>query len=218
MKTIIARDLKKGFSHPAPLEILDEVSLEAHSGQAIAIMGPSGVGKSTLLHILGTLESPDMGTLEIMGKNATKGGAHKFRNSHIGFVFQGYFLLEEATTLENVLLPGKIAGNVDPKRAMALLAEVGLEHRANFCAKTLSGGEKQRAAIARALYNDPEIILADEPTGNLDEETSRGIDTLLLDCAWKRGKTVIVVTHNPELAYACDTVFSLKNKRLEPKE
>jgi len=217
MKTIIAKNLKKSFAHPAPLHILDDVSFEARAGQAVSIMGPSGVGKSTLLHILGTLENADGGTLEIMGKDAMKGGTHKFRNQHIGFVFQGYFLLEEATALENVLLPGKIAGNVDYNRAQNLLDEVGVGERANHLAKTLSGGEKQRVAIARALYNDPEILLADEPTGNLDEETSRSIDTLLLDCAWKRGKTVIVVTHNQELAYGCDIVYHLTHKRLEPK-
>lgn len=207
-----AHKIRKVFTHPTLISILDDVSLELCKGESIAIMGPSGEGKSTLLHILGTLEAPDSGVLKIAGKEVTKNDAPKLRNSHIGFVFQAFNLLEDYTVLENVLMPARIAGK-NPKelkeKGMALLEAVGLSHRANFATKLLSGGEKQRVALARANCNDPDVILADEPSGNLDHETSLKIHEYLLLSSQKLNKGLIIVTHNENLAELCDKRLTL---------
>jgi lipoprotein-releasing system ATP-binding protein len=214
--------IKKRFSSPTPVEILHEVSLEVEKGQAIAIMGKSGEGKSTLLHILGTLEKQSSGELEICGKNAHLCCHDTLRNRHIGFIFQSYNLLEEYTVLDNVLMPARIARKNVSKagplylRALELLEKVGLSARAHFLAKLLSGGEKQRTAIARALCNDPELILADEPSGNLDHQHSQEIHQLLIQLTRAHQKTLIVVTHDRELASLCDQVFILKDGKLNP--
>ena len=211
-----AKNLKKVFVSPGKCEILKEVSLAVHEGETVAIMGPSGVGKSTLLHILGTLDTPTDGTLEIRGKNALGDAAATLRNEHIGFVFQNYNLLDEYTVIDNVLMPTKIA-RVSGKEEIAkkLLEKVGLSDHMNHLAKQLSGGEKQRAAIARALCNNPDIILADEPTGNLDDANSERIHELLISSAKTLNKGLIVVTHNQELAKQCDVIYTLHDGHLE---
>jgi len=188
-----AQNISKKFKTPIEATILNKISLEVHAGETVAIMGKSGEGKTTLLHILGTLEPATEGSIEICGTIASPSNWNALRNQRIGFIFQAYNLLEDYTVLENVLMPAKIAGQDIPiihQRALELLEEVGLAHRANFPAKLLSGGEKQRAAIARAFLNDPALILADEPSGNLDHAYSTIIYTLLLGAAQKRGKAV----------------------------
>ncbi len=213
MSLLQAKDIKKIYKGPSgTIEVLSRFSLSLDRGEAIAIMGPSGVGKSTLLSILGTLEKPTSGYLEIQGKNALKGDLSKRRNNLLGFIFQRFHLLEEFTTLQNVLLPSKIAGEADEKRALMLLDKVGLSDRANFLAKVLSGGEKQRVAIARALMNDPQILFADEPTGNLDSHTSSQIQDLLISLCREMKKSLIVATHDEGLALKCDRVIQLEKK------
>ncbi len=207
-----AKGIRKSFHHPISLTILDGISLDLFAGQSIAIMGPSGEGKSTLLQILGTLEEPTEGSLFVAGKEVCKSNAPLIRNRHIGFVFQAFNLLEDYTVLENVLMPAKIGGKsckdlID--HGMRLLEAVGLSHRASFATKLLSGGEKQRTAIARALCNDPDVILADEPSGNLDHSTSLKIHEHLLSATTQLKKGLIVVTHNASLAGLCDKKLHL---------
>jgi lipoprotein-releasing system ATP-binding protein len=210
-----AKNISKSFKSPTETTILKSISLEVQAGETVAIMGKSGEGKTTLLHILGTLEPATEGTLEICGLTVTSSNWNYLRNQKIGFIFQAYNLLEDYTVLENVLMPAQIAngayqdGPTAHQRALELLQEVGLEHRADFPAKLLSGGEKQRAAIARAFLNDPALILADEPSGNLDHANSTIIYNLLLGAAQKRGKALIVVTHDRELAALCKKTYSL---------
>lgn len=210
-----AKKISKSFNNPTDIVVLKAISLEVQAGETVAIMGKSGEGKTTLLHILGTLEQPSEGSLEICGMPVTPSNWNHLRNQKIGFIFQAYNLLEDYTVLENVLMPAKIAhqntrpGSPAHERALELLAEVGLSHRAHFPAKLLSGGEKQRAAIARAFLNDPALILADEPSGNLDHAHSTLIYQLLLGAAQKRGKAVIVVTHDKELAALCQKTYLL---------
>ncbi|MBX7065890.1 MAG: ABC transporter ATP-binding protein [Parachlamydiales bacterium] len=188
--------------------ILSGVSLSVKPGETIAICGRSGEGKTTLLHILGTLEEPDSGEIEIAGMRLTRSNAKELRNSQIGFIFQAYNLLEDFTALENVLMPARIARR-NPKRdeGLELLALVGLEHKADVPAKVLSGGERQRVAIARALCNNPNLILADEPTGNLDRENGKKVGEILIHLK----KTLILVTHDPELAALCNTRYVLQS-------
>ena len=210
-----AKNISKSFKSPSEVTILKNISLEIQAGETIAIMGKSGEGKTTLLHILGTLEPATAGSLEICGLPVKSSNWNYLRNQKIGFIFQAYNLLEDYTVLENILMPAKIAhqdtrpGSPAHQRALELLQEVGLTHRANFPAKLLSGGEKQRAAIARAFLNDPALILADEPSGNLDHAHSTIIYNLLLGAAQKRGKSLIVVTHDRELAALCQKTYSL---------
>lgn len=219
MKNLVlsVTDLRKTFYTPSPLEILKGISLEIRQGETVAIMGKSGEGKSTLLHILGTLETPSFGNIEIVGEKATPRSAPRLRNQHIGFIFQSFNLLEEYSVLENVLMPAKIArksvksDTEASKRALELIEGVGLSSRAHFSAKLLSGGEKQRVSIARALCNDPDIILADEPSGNLDQATSTIIHALLLDSAKAFNKSLIIVTHDRQLAGLCDRILLLKD-------
>jgi lipoprotein-releasing system ATP-binding protein len=210
-----AKNISKKFKSPMEVTILNNISLEVQAGETVAIMGKSGEGKTTLLHILGTLEPATEGSLEICGIAVSPSNWNELRNQKIGFIFQAYNLLEDYTVLENVLMPAKIAnkdtrpGSAAHERALELLQEVGLAHRADFPAKLLSGGEKQRAAIARAFLNDPALILADEPSGNLDHANSTIIYNLLLGAAQKRGKALIVVTHDRELAALCKKTYSL---------
>jgi lipoprotein-releasing system ATP-binding protein len=221
MTPILRADrLSKTYKAPVAAVVLEAVSLTVHSGESIAIVGKSGEGKTTLLHLLGTLEQPTSGTVEVCGKVATAQNSPLLRRSHIGFVFQAYHLLEECTVLENILMPARIAQqNTQPgspayTRALELLDTVGLSHRQLFPAKLLSGGEKQRVAIARALINDPSIILADEPSGNLDHAHSQAIYTLLLSETQKRNKALVVVTHDLNLASQCQKTYSLQDGRL----
>ncbi|MES2344717.1 MAG: ABC transporter ATP-binding protein [Chlamydiota bacterium] len=215
MKILKIISLSKSYCTPSEVHVLKEICFEVEQGESIAIMGKSGEGKSTLLHILGTLEKPSSGEIELLGKPLNSYFLPKLRNENIGFIFQTFNLLEDYTLLENMLMPAKIGRKTpDLNRAHALLQEVGLEERALFLTKYLSGGEKQRASIARALFNDPDLILADEPSGNLDRSNSTIIHNLLLKCVKERNKTLIVVTHDPELAELCDRKITLKNGKL----
>ena len=210
-----AKNIKKIFTNPVQLEILSGIDFTVEPGQSVAIMGRSGEGKTTLLHILGTLEKATSGTLEIAGKNGWERSL-EVRNQHIGFVFQGFHLLEEESALENVLMPARIGrrGSLMRPEAERLLQKVGLAQRSGYNVKQLSGGERQRVAIARALCNDPDIILADEPTGNLDKQTADGIHELLFSFV-KEGKALVVVTHDPSLAALCDKTLYLRGGVLE---
>ncbi len=213
--SLSAKNIKKTFRQPQEVEVLKEISLDLYPGESIAIMGASGEGKSTLLHILGTLEEPTSGELFIVNKSVDRRSSAYIRNKHIGFVFQSFNLLEDYTVLQNVLMPALIAGEEIHKgslfycRGCDLLAKVGLEHRMHFMSRLLSGGEKQRVALARALCNDPEIILADEPSGNLDHETSSWIHKLLIHSVKELNKSLIIVTHDEELAGLCDRKLNL---------
>lgn len=217
-----AVNVHKSFRSPQPLQVLKGITLDVQEGESVAIMGKSGEGKSTLLHIFGTLEQPCQGELSLLDRKIDFSSAAEMRNRHIGFIFQSFNLLEDYTLLENVIMPARIARKeTHPKsaayeRALFLLEQVGLSARRDFLAKHLSGGEKQRAAIARALLNDPELILADEPSGNLDSANSQSIHELLLSASQKYGKTVIVVTHDRELASLCDKIYMLKEGVLHP--
>ncbi len=217
-----ATQLKKTFSSPSKVAVLRGIDLEVSAKEAIAIIGKSGEGKSTLLHILGTLESPCSGSLEICGVDVEKYSSSFLRNTHIGFIFQHCHLLDHETLLSNVLMPCRIARkNIAPHsplyaRALALLESVGLQERAHFPARVLSGGERQRAAIARALCNDPTLILADEPSGDLDSAHSQEIHALLIRLVKEGDKSLIVVTHDREFASLCDKTFLLKEGLLHP--
>ncbi len=215
-----AGKISKKFLSPLPVEVLKHIDLEITAGESVAIVGKSGEGKSTLLHILGTLEKPCSGTLEICGQDTKFTSLPELRNRHIGFIFQSYNLLEEYTALDNVLMPAKIArfniqvGSPSHTRALMLLETVGLKSRIHFPVKLLSGGERQRAAIARALCNDPDLILADEPSGNLDHSHSKEIHALLLNLSKHFNKALIVVTHDRELSSLCDKILLLKDGNL----
>ncbi len=207
-----AKGISKTFSGET---ILKGINLEVRRGETVAIMGPSGVGKTTLLHILGTLEKPESGSLEISGKNGLSGGVSQIRNEHIGFIFQNFNLLEESTSIENVLMPARIGRKpLDSAHALELLKLVNLENKAKSIVKHLSGGEKQRVAIARALCNNPDLILADEPSGNLDDTNSAAIHQLLIHTAKELGKSLVVVTHNRELAAECDQTYLIHDGNL----
>ncbi len=204
---IEARHLTKNYwlaGHE--IAVLKGVSVTIQPGELVSLTGPSGAGKSTLLHVLGTLDTPTSGDVVMDGIDVWKtspAAIARFRNERIGFVFQFHHLLPEFTALENVMMPGRVARrafNVVEKRAKELLAEVGLGQRFQHRPGELSGGEQQRVALARALVNEPKILLADEPTGNLDESTGNGIHEIIERLNKERGITAIVVTHNPRLA------------------
>ena len=188
------------------IPVLRGIDLVINSGEYCAITGPSGAGKSTLLHVLGTLDAPSMGGVKMDGHDVfsqSPAEVARFRNKNIGFVFQFHHLLPEFTALENAMMPALVSRtpNEDAsRRAKALLDEVGLGHRLHHRPGELSGGEQQRVALARALMNDPRVLLADEPTGNLDEATGSGIHEIIERLNKERGVTAIVVTHNPRLA------------------
>lgn len=207
----------KVFSFPEEVTVLDNINLEAHPGESIALVGASGKGKSTLLHIAAGLEAPSKGSIEVLGKTLTPQNAAKMRSEHIGFIYQSFHLLDDLSLVDNVTLPLKIARRFDKeksvKKAMSLLEKVGLSHRLQFPVKLLSGGEKQRAAIARALITEPDLVFADEPTGNLDVKASMKVFELLLACASKK-RSVIIATHNLELAALCSRTFSLGSSLL----
>ncbi|MBM3921858.1 MAG: ABC transporter ATP-binding protein [Sphingomonadales bacterium] len=202
------------------LEILRGLSLQVPKAQVAAIVGPSGCGKSTLLHLIGTLDRPDNGKVEINGTDVFRLSSQKlaaFRNKHIGFVFQFHHLLPEFSALENVSIPGWIAGHSKgevKEEATRLLDTLGLSHRLDHKPAALSGGEQQRVAVARALINRPDIILADEPSGNLDSIQARELHQLFFSLRDKTGQTFLVVTHNQELAGQCDKVWTMKDGML----
>jgi predicted ABC-type transport system involved in lysophospholipase L1 biosynthesis ATPase subunit len=201
---LVATDLRRSFKIGArKIDVLRGVSLAVQYGEAVFLVGASGAGKTTLLYTLAGLERPESGTVEFEGRKLYHGSAGsqaKLRNEKMGFVFQGYFLLPELTALENVTLPGMIGGRPNTESAQASLRDVGLGDRMHHLPAELSGGEQQRVAIARALTNDPDIIFADEPTGNLDSKTGDTIIDLLLALARERKKTLLVVTHDNRLA------------------
>ena len=209
-----AKNLHKSYKTFDDLHILKGISLTLKKNESIAIMGSSGAGKTTLLHILGTLESFDSGKINILNSSLKN---NAIRNKHIGFIFQSYNLIDDLTLLENVLMPALIARknilskSLAHKRALMLLKEMGLTKRKNHLAKELSGGEKQRATIARAFLNDPDIILADEPSGNLDFQNSKIIHKLLIDSVKKYNKSLIIATHDKKLAALCDKIYHLEN-------
>lgn len=219
-KILQAIDIEKAFYTPQRISILKKISLDVNQGDTIAITGRSGQGKSTLLQILGTLEPPCQGTLTIAQQAVNNFNKSSIRRNHLSFIFQSFHLLEDYTTLENVLMPAKISrqsiskGSFAYKNALELLEEVGLADRAHFHSKLLSGGEKQRVAIARALSNDPSIIFADEPSGNLDQQTSAAIHSLLMNFVERKNKALIVVTHNLELAAMCKIHYDLHEGQL----
>lgn len=219
-----AKELTKVFEHPVPTQILKGLSLCVDRGETVAIMGTSGEGKTTLLHILGTLESASSGEISIAGRPLSQNKRSELLNRHIGFIFQSFHLLEDYTVIENVLMPARIGrratgpGSEAYQRAQALLEEVGLTHRLEHMTKLLSGGEKQRVAIARALCNDPDLILADEPTGNLDHENSAKIADLLFSVVQRDPrKAMVIVTHDPKLAANCDRTLILRDGKLVSK-
>ncbi len=203
--------------HFGPLEVLKGVDLTVPKGQMVAIVGKSGSGKSTLLHILGTLDSPDAGDLKVCGHRVTgmkSKALAAFRSRHLGFVFQFHHLLPEFTALENIAMPALITGTGKKEaftRARQLLGYLQLSERADHKPGQLSGGEQQRVAIGRALMNEPDIILADEPSGNLDTETSIQVHQLLRSITTEMGKSLIIVTHNLDLAALSDTTYHMKD-------
>ena len=215
---------KTFVSGQSQLVILEDLDFVLYSGTSVAITGKSGSGKSTLLNIAGGLDKPSAGSVSFLGREL---GAlndkelSAFRNRHIGFVFQSHILLDDFTALENVCVPALIRGarQADAvKRAKELLDRVGLSDRLLHRPHKLSGGERQRVAICRALVNAPDLIIADEPTGSLDEESSSGIETLLTDIVREEGKTLLMVTHDTQLASRCSTVYLLHNRTLQEME
>jgi lipoprotein-releasing system ATP-binding protein len=219
---VIIEDLKKSFQHMGrTLEVLKGIDLNIDQGQILAIVGPSGAGKSTLLHCIGTLDLPTSGRIRLRGEELTMMSGSRLaavRNRDIGFVFQFHHLLPEFDALENVMIPGLIQGRPRremEKRARKLLEEVGLTDRVTHRPGELSGGEQQRVAIARALALDPKLILADEPTGNLDSATSDAIHDLFFEICREHGTTIVVVTHNPAFAERMPRVVRMRDGRVE---
>ena len=197
------------------LEVLRGVDLTVESGEIVSIVGASGAGKTTLLQILGTLALPDAGSLSVGGQS-TSGMSRRelsaFRNAHLGFVFQFHRLLPEFNALENVMMPAWIAGHKDSgtrSRATQLLNELGLGHRLDHNPAELSGGEQQRVAVARALMNEPSVLLADEPSGNLDSENASALHDLFFDLRARLGQTIVLVTHNEDLANRADRMLRM---------
>jgi putative ABC transport system ATP-binding protein len=216
-----ARGIVKVFGQGgAQVRALDDADLVVPQGEMVAIMGPSGSGKSTLLHIIGALEAPTAGTVTVAGRRydgADDKALTELRGAHIGFVFQFFNLLGSLSALENVMLPALIARRTDAtirRRAAALLERVGLGDRASHTPAELSGGQQQRVSIARALLLEPELILADEPTGNLDTRAGREILQLLRELSRDEGRTVVMVTHDPSAAAVADRVVFLRDGRV----
>jgi lipoprotein-releasing system ATP-binding protein len=219
--TLTARGLVRVYRDGGrEVPVLHGIDLEVAAGQMVAIVGPSGSGKSTLLHLLGALDRPDRGHIEVGGVDLaalTEDARAAFRNRTVGFVFQFHQLLADFDALENVMMPGRIAGwsrAECERRARWLLGEVGLEDRSTHFPSELSGGEQQRVALCRALLLEPPLLLADEPTGNLDPESGEVVFALLRDLQLRHGTTAVLVTHNPGLAARCDRVLRLEGGRI----
>ncbi len=208
------RNITKSFGD---LQVLKGIDLYIEKGEIVSIVGPSGAGKTTLLQIMGTLDKPDSGTIEIDGEDISKlkqTALSKFRNKNIGFVFQFHQLLPEFTALENIMIPAFIAGtgkSEAKKRAEELLAFMGLTDRANHKPNQLSGGEKQRVAVARALMNRPSVIMADEPSGSLDSRNKEELHRLFFELRDKLGQTFVIVTHDESLAKLSDRIVHMKD-------
>lgn len=208
------------FKNYGPLPVLKGVDIEISKGEIVSIAGSSGAGKSTLLHILGTLDNADKGQINIDNVAVSKLNNKKlasFRNTHIGFVFQFHHLLPEFTALENVCVPGWIAGRKTKEvteRALTLLNLLGLQERAEHKPGELSGGEQQRVAVARALINNPSIVMADEPTGNLDSANAKELHNLFIDLRNRFQQTFLIVTHNEELAQMSDRILHMRDGKM----
>jgi lipoprotein-releasing system ATP-binding protein len=220
--TLSARNLTKHFPQGgAEIEVLHGISLDLREGEIVAVLGPSGAGKSTLLHLLGLMEQPSSGTLKIQDVEVQALPPReraRLRNEYIGFLFQFHHLLPELTVLENVMLPQRIHGNPErdaAAQAAMLLDTIGLRSHLYKKPGTLSGGEQQRVALARALVNEPALILADEPTGNLDKETGEEVLRLLWEEARRRNASAVIVTHQEDIAQRADRWIRLRDGRME---
>lgn len=214
---LAVRNIVKSYGS---LQVLKGVSLDISRGEIVSIVGSSGAGKSTLLHIIGTLDFPDAGEILLGGQRVDLLKGKKlaaFRNRHMGFVFQFHHLLPEFTALENVCIPGWLAGNKRKEteaRAKTLLTTLGLKDRMENKPNALSGGEQQRVAVARALINDPDIVFADEPTGNLDSHNARELHHLFVQLRDQHRQTFLIVTHNEELAQMSDRILHMKDGKI----
>ena len=220
---VTVQNVTKTFEHEGrSLEVLKGIDLEIGSGEMVTIVGPSGAGKSTLLHLIGTLDLPTEGRILYGGRDVTLLGSSdlaEFRNRSIGFVFQFHHLLPEFTALENVMMPGLIQGGRRLEdRARELLSEVGLSERLTHRPGELSGGEQQRVALARALLMEPKLVLADEPTGNLDSQTSNSVQSLIFDLNRRHGITFLIVTHSRDFAAMMPRQVSMKDGRIDSDE
>ena len=210
-------DIKNITKSFGSLQVLKGIDLHINKGEIVSIVGPSGAGKTTLLQLIGTLDKPDSGSIVIDGidvSNLSKAKLSDFRNRHLGFVFQFHQLLPEFTALENIMIPAFIAGTSQSEakeRAMELLKFMGLEDRASHKPNELSGGEKQRVAVARALVNKPAVILADEPSGSLDSKNKAELHQLFFDLRDKFGQTFVIVTHDESLAATTDRTIHMKD-------
>jgi lipoprotein-releasing system ATP-binding protein len=225
MSVLSAENVTRTFTgRKGGIEVLRGIDLEVEVGEVVAILGASGAGKSTLLHVLGTLDRPDGGEVLIKGRDPFRAGEkelNEIRNGDLGFVFQFHYLLPEFDALENVMMPALLRGGTGHglrERAVALLGEVGLSDRLTHRPAELSGGEQQRVAVARALMNEPAIVLADEPSGNLDEENSTMLHSLIVNLSRSKNQTFIVVTHKKELFERADRGFVLEGGKLHPVE
>jgi putative ABC transport system ATP-binding protein len=212
--------VRKVFGHDTGrVRAVDEVDLQVAQGETVAMMGPSGCGKSTLLHLLGGLERPTDGEVHLAGQRIDRMSERalaRLRRDSIGFVFQAFHLMDELTAVENVEVPALLAGRsrrAARAKALSLLEQVGLADRAGFLPSTLSGGQRQRVAVARALSNDPLVVLADEPTGNLDSAATAEV-LRLLDSLRQSGQTLVIVTHDPRIAATADRLLSMRDGAL----
>lgn len=218
---LLARNIEKVFADPEPFQVLHQVNLTVQKGEFVTLVGKSGCGKSTLLYILSTLDTDYSGDLEIAGtplKGKTKNQLAAFRNRHIGFVFQFHYLLPEFTVLENVMIPARKQKTLSPDeiefRAMEKLRLLGIDNQATKISSRLSGGQQQRVAIARALINNPDIIMGDEPTGNLDTYNSGLVLEMFKELTRTNGQTIIAVTHDLDFAKASDRTVEMQDGRI----